>query len=70
MRYNPLSVNSPNGDTVMYVDADGNTVVNSLILTDSVDGSKWKLIMIDGVISTEPLDIINKRNQTISRLLE
>jgi hypothetical protein len=54
----------------MYIDSDGNMVVNSLVLIDSVDGSKWKLKITDGELSTEPLDIVNKRDWNISKILK
>jgi hypothetical protein len=67
---NTFSINSPSGDASMHVDSDGNVVVNSLVLIDSVDGSKWKLKITDGELSTEPLDIISKRDWNISKILK
>lgn len=49
---NTFSINSPSGSDSMYIDSDGNMVVNSLVLIDSVDGSKWKLKITDGELST------------------
>lgn len=44
--------------------------VNSLVLIDSADGSRWKLKITDGELSTEPLDIVNKRDWKISKVLK
>lgn len=67
---NTFSINSPSGSDSMHVDSDGNVVVNSLVLIDSVDGSRWKLKITDGDLSTEPLDIVNKRDWNISKILK
>lgn len=67
---NNFSINSPSGSDSMHVDSDGNVVVNSLVLIDSVDGSKWKLKITDGELSTEPFDIVNKRDWNISKILD
>lgn len=67
---NTFSIKSPIGGDSMYIDSDGNVVVNSLVLIDSVDGSKWKLKITDGELSSEPLDIVNKRDWKISKILK
>jgi hypothetical protein len=67
---NTFSINSPIGRDSMYIDSDGNMVVNSLVLIDSVDGSKWRLKITDGELSSEPLDIVNKRDWKISKILK
>lgn len=67
---NTFSINSPSGGSSMYIDPDGNMVVNSLVLIDTVDGSKWKLKITNGELSAEPLDIVNKRNWNISKILK
>lgn len=59
---NTFSIKSPIGSDSMYIYSDGNVVANSLFLIDSVDGSKWRLKITDGELSSEPLDIVNKRD--------
>lgn len=67
---NTFSIKSPIGSDSMHVDSDGNVVVNSLVLIDSVDGSKWRLKITDGELLSEPLDIVNKRDWKISKILK
>jgi len=67
---NAFLINSPNGDKSMYVDSDGNTVVNSLVIIDSNDGSKWKISISNGELITEPLEVQVKRDWKISKILK
>lgn len=68
-KVNTFSVNSPSGKESMYIDSDGNMVVNSLVLLDS-DGSKWRVSISDGEIVAEPLEVDVKRNWKISKILK
>jgi hypothetical protein len=54
----------------MYVDSDGNTVVNSLVIIDSNDGSKWRISISNGELITEPLEVQVKRDWKISKILK
>ena len=65
-----FSINSPSGDKSMYVDSDGNTVVNSLVIIDSNDGSKWRISISNGELITEPLEVQVKRDWKISKILK
>lgn len=54
----------------MYIDPDGNMVVNSLVLIDSVDGSKWRVSISDGELVAEPLEVDVKRDFRIKKVLD
>lgn len=66
---NTFSVNSPSGKESMYIDSDGNMVVNSLVLLDS-DGSKWRVSISDGELVAEPLEVDVKRDWKITKILK
>ena len=67
---NTLFLHSPSGDASMYIDPDGNMVVNSLVLIDSVDGSKWRVSISDGELVAEPLEVDVKRDFRIKKVLD
>jgi hypothetical protein len=63
-------INPSNGEDLENLYLNGNVIVNSLILIDQSDGSKWKINISDGNLIAEPLDIVNKRNFKISKILK
>ncbi len=65
----PFSVNCK-GSTAMYIDSDGNTVVNKLVLFDEKTGNKWEVKVSDGEIVLQPLDKQDIRDLLIKKIIE
>ena len=65
---NPFVVNSGNNSAIT-VDSDGNTTIEKLILKDEKTGRNWQLKINDGKLIVEPLDIIDKREWKIEKVL-
>jgi hypothetical protein len=54
----------------LNIDSDGNTVVNKLVLLDEKTGNKWQIKILDGELIAEPLQIEDKRDFKIKKLLK
>jgi len=67
---NTFNVNSSSGSSALSIDSDGNTVVNKLILLDEKTGNKWQIKILDGELIAEPLEIEDKRDFKIKKLLK
>ena len=65
---NPFVVNS-GSNSALTVDSDGNTVIEKLVLKDEKTGRKWQLKISDGEIIVEPLEIQDKREWKIEKVL-
>ena len=66
---NAFQVTSPGGSNALHIDSDGNTVVNKLVLLDEKTGSKWQIKISDGELIAEPLELEDKREFKIRKLL-
>ncbi len=66
---NTFQVTSPSGSNSLHIDSDGNTVVNKLVLLDEKTGIKWQIKISDGELITEPLELEDKREFKIRKLL-
>jgi len=66
---NTFQVTSPSGSNSLHIDSDGNTVVNKLVLLDEKTGSKWQIKISDGELIAEPLELEDKREFKIRKLL-
>ncbi len=66
---NTFQVTSPSGSNSLHIDSDGNTVVNKLVLLDEKTGSKWQIKISDGDLMVEPLELEDRRNFRIKKLL-
>ncbi len=64
----PFVVNSGSSSAIT-VDSDGNTVIEKLVLKDEKTGRKWQLKISDGEIIVEPLEIQDKREWKIEKVL-
>jgi hypothetical protein len=64
----PFVVNS-GSNSAITVDSDGNTVIEKLVLKDEKTGRKWQLKISDGEIIVEPLEIQDKREWKIEKVL-
>jgi hypothetical protein len=68
---NTFQVNSPGGGSnALTVDPDGNTVINKLVLLDEKTGNKWQIKISDGELIAEPLDLEDKRELKLNKILK
>lgn len=65
---NPFVVAS-GGSNAITVDSIGNTVIEKLILKDEKTGRKWQLKVSDGELIVEPLELEDKRDWKIKKIL-
>ncbi len=66
---NTFNVTSSIGYDALTVDSDGNTVINKLVLLDDKTGSKWEIKVSDGELIVEPLELQDKREHKIKKIL-
>ncbi len=66
---NTFNVTSSVGYDALTVDSDGNTVINKLVLLDDKTGSKWEIKVSDGELIVEPLELQDKREHKIKKIL-
>lgn len=66
---NTFNVTSSIGCDALTVDTDGNTVINKLVLLDDKTGSKWQVKVSEGELIVEPLDLEDKREHKIKKIL-
>ena len=52
------------------VDSDGNTVITKLVLLDEKTGSKWQIKISDGELIAEPLELEDKRELKLNKILK
>jgi len=67
---NTFQVNVPSGTTSLTIDPDGNTVINKLVLLDEKNGKKWQIKISDGELLVEPLELEDKRDFKIKKVLD
>lgn len=65
-----FSVNSTSGDAVIKVGPDGYCVIDKLALLDEKTGKKWSIRVSDGELIIEPVDIDEKRDFKIGKVLD
>ncbi len=65
---NPFVVTSGSSNAIT-VDSTGNTVIEKLILKDELTGRKWQLKVSDGELIVEPLELEDKRDWKIKKIL-
>lgn len=64
-----FQVNSTGGSSAITVDSAGNTVVNKLVLLDEKTGNKWQIKISDGELIAEPLELEDKRELKLNKIL-
>ena len=67
---NIFNVNSSSNSTAINVDSDGYTVVSKLVLLDEKTGNKWQIKISDGELIAEPLELEDKREYRINKILK
>lgn len=63
------AVNSTIGNAI-EVDPDGCVVIKKLVLLDEKTGRKWEVKISDGQLISEPLELEDKRDHKISKILK
>jgi len=67
---NIFNVNSPSGDSVLKIEPDGYCVIKKLALLDDVTGNKWEIRISNGELIVEPVEIEDKREFKINKVLK
>lgn len=63
-------VGSSSGSSFIEVDPDGNTVIKNLVLLDDKTGNKWSIKVSDGELLIEPLELEDKREYKLKKILK
>lgn len=64
-----FNVNS-NSLTAINVNPDGSTVITKLVLLDEKTGNKWQIKISDGELIAEPLELEDKREYKLNKILK
>jgi hypothetical protein len=67
---NTFTVNSSSVDSVITVGPDGYCVIKKLALLDDVTGNKWEIRISNGEIIVEPIELEDKREFKINKVLK
>jgi hypothetical protein len=67
---NIFNISSSSNSTAINVDVDGCTVITKLVLLDEKTGNKWQIKISDGELITEPLELEDKREYKINKILK
>jgi hypothetical protein len=70
MTNNTFQVTNPSGTNAINVDSDGSTVISKLVLLDEKTGNKWEIKISDGELITEPLELEDKREYKLNKILK
>jgi hypothetical protein len=67
---NTFQVTNPSGLAAINVDSDGQTVISKLVLLDEKTGNKWQIKISDGELTAEPLELEDKREYKLNKILK
>ena len=67
---NTFQVTNPSGSQAINVDSDGHTVITKLVLLDEKTGNKWQIKISDGELIAEPLELEDKREYKLNKILK
>ena len=67
---NTFQVTNTSGSAAINVDSDGQTVISKLVLLDEKTGSKWQIKISDGELTAEPLELEDKREYKLNKILK
>ena len=70
MANNTFQVTNPSGSQAINVDSGGHTVISKLVLLDEKTGSKWQIKISDGELTAEPLELEDKREYKLNKILK
>ena len=65
-----FNINSSSNSTAINVDVDGCTIISKLVLLDEKTGNKWQIKISDGELIAEPLELEDKREYKINKILK
>ena len=65
-----FNINSSSNSTAINVDSDGQTVISKLVLLDEKTGNKWEIKISDGELIAEPLELEDKREYKLNKILK
>jgi hypothetical protein len=65
-----FQVTNPSGSAAINVDSDGQTVISKLVLLDEKTGNKWQIKISDGDLIAEPLELEDKREYKLNKILK
>ena len=65
-----FNVNNASNSTAINVDSDGQTVISKLVLLDEKTGNKWQIKISDGELMAEPLELEDKREYKLNKILK
>jgi hypothetical protein len=61
---------SASSSSAINVDSDGQTVISKLVLLDEKTGNKWQIKISDGELIAEPLELEDKREYKLNKILK
>mgnify|MGYP000205214363 CR=1 FL=1 len=67
---NTFQVTNSSGSQAINVDSDGQTVISKLVLLDEKTGNKWQIKISDGELIAEPLELEDKREYKLNKILK
>lgn len=67
---NTFQVTNPSGSQAINVDSDGHTVITKLVILDEKTGSKWQIKILGGELTAEPLELEDKREYKLNKILK
>ena len=67
---NTFQITNPGGKNAINVDSDGSTVISKLVLLDEKTGNKWEIKISDGELIAEPLELEDKREYKLNKILK
>jgi hypothetical protein len=67
---NTFQVTNSSGSQAINVDSDGQTVISKLVLLDEKTGNKWQIKISDGELTAEPLELEDKREYKLNKILK
>ena len=65
-----FNINNSSNSTAINVDVDGCTIISKLVLLDEKTGNKWQIKISDGELITEPLELEDRREYKINKILK
>jgi hypothetical protein len=65
-----FNINNSSNSTAINVDVDGCTVISKLVLLDEKTGNKWQIKISDGELIAEPLELEDKREYKLNKILK
>lgn len=68
--YNSVFNVSGGSSQAISVDSDGSTVITKLVLLDEKTGNKWQIKISDGELIAEPLELEDKREIKLNKILK